>query len=200
MKKSKQEILYTIDRALLKALHIAAPICILLLVLAAFNTSWKQIFIYGLIGTAIICGVSILGRICLSPFVKSEEQEEFEQQVDYILSHRKMTKREQTIDEPYTPLANLSPEQESQVIQLLHDLPSNDKNPKAIKLALVAQYLKALENLGKANLTDLYHLRLWVARITEKNVPDSSQFNEAIRACATSKVTKAQKDLERILS
>ena len=53
--------------------------------------------------------------------------------------------------------------------------------------------------MGKADLTDKYHLRLWVAEVTQKEVPGSSQFNEAIPSTATTKVSKAQKELEQLL-
>lgn len=192
--------LYTIDRAIRTALRINALICFLLLIGAALDSPLKHYLTYALLVTAIICGVLIVCRICLSPFVKSDEQEEFEEKLDYVLAHREGKKNTQPItDNNYTPLRNLTPEQEVQIKQLLRDLPSHEKKSDAIKLALVVQYLKALENLDKANLTDLYNLRLWVGNVTGKNVPESSQFNEAIRDCAKSKVSKAQKDIMRFL-
>ena len=193
--------LYTIDRAIRKAIHICVPICFILLILVAFNGPWKQLFIYALCILAVICGILILCRIILSPFVKSDEQEEFEQKIDYILEQKSKQKAQHTASiEDYTPLCNLTEEQKVQIEQVLHDLPANDKRPESINLALVAQYLTALEKLGKANLTDRYHLRLWIAQVTGKQVPLSSQFNEAVPSKATSKVLKAQKDIERILS
>jgi len=194
--------LYTIDRTIRKAIHICAPTCFILLLIVAFNAPWKQLFVYALCVLAIICGMLILGRIILSPFVKSDEQEEFEQKIDYILEQKsKQQKAQHTASiEGYTPLCNLTEEQIVQIKQILRALPANDKKPKSINLALVAQYMTALEKLGKANLTDKYHLRLWVEQITEKQAPLSSQFNEAIPSKATGKVLKAQKDLERILS
>lgn len=193
--------LYTIDRAIRKAIHICAPICFILLLMVAFNTPWRQIFVYILCVTAVIFGILILCRIILSPFVKSDEQEEFEQKIDYILEQKSKQKAQHTVPlEDYTPLCNLTEEQKVQIQQILHDLPANDKRPEAINLALVAQYLTALEKLGKAKLTDRYHMRMWIEQITGKQVPSSSQFNEAIPSKATGKVLKAQKDIERILS
>lgn len=194
--------LYTIDRAIRKALHICALICLISLLIAAFDTPLKQIFVYILCVTASICGVSILCRIILSPFVKSDEQEEFEQKLEYVMEQK--SKRQKTQHsgslENYSPLCNLTNEQAVKIEQILHNLPSNPKKPEAINLALVAQYLTALEKLGKAKLTDRYHIRLWIEQITGKQVPSSSQFNEAIPSKATGKVLKAQKDIERILS
>lgn len=193
--------LYTIDRAIRKAIHICVPICFILLLIVAFNAPWRQIFVYALCVLAVICGILILCRIILSPFVKSDEQEEFEQKIDYILKQRSKQQTQHTVPlEDYTPLCNLTEEQKVQIQQILHDLPANDKRPEAINLALVAQYLTALEKLGMVNLTDKYHLRLWIEQITGKQVPSSSQFNEAIPSKATGKVLKAQKDIERILS
>lgn len=192
--------IYTIDRSIRTAIRIVVPICFLLLIGASFDLPCKRILTNALVVAAIICGVLILCRICLSPFVKSDEQEEFEEKLDYVLAQRKESQHSQTAaSEAYSPLQNLSQEQEKKVKQLLRSLPANERKPEAIKLALVVQYLKALENMNKANLSDLYRLRIWVISITEKEVPDSSQFNEAVRECATSKVSKAQKDLARIL-
>ena len=193
--------LYTIDRAIRKAIHICAPICFILLLMVAFNTPWRQIFVYILCVTAVIFGILILCRIILSPFVKSDEQEEFEQKIDYILEQKsKQQTQHAALSADYTPLYNLTEEQKAQIEQILRALPANDRKPESINLALVAQYLTALEKLGKVNLTDKYHLRLWIEQITGKQVPSSSQFNEAIPSKATGKVLKAQKDLERILS
>ena len=193
--------LYTIDRTIRKAIHICAPICFILLILVAFNAPWRQIFVYALCVLAAICGILILCRIILSPFVKSDEQEEFEQKIDYILKQRsKQQTQHSALSADYTPLCNLTEEQKAQIEQILRALPANDRKPESINLALVAQYLTALEKLGKVNLTDRYHIRLWIEQITGKQVPSSSQFNEAIPSKATGKVLKAQKDIERILS
>lgn len=192
--------LYTIDRGIRTAIRIVAPICFLLLIGASFDSPFKRLLTNGLIVSAILCGVLIICRICLSPFVKSDEQEDFEEKLDYVLAQRKESQHTQIgTSEDYSPLRNLSQEQEEKVKQILRELPANERKPEAIKLALVVQYLKALENLDNANLSDLYRLRIWVGTITGKEVPESSQFNEAVRDCAKSKVSKAQKDLARIL-
>lgn len=193
--------LYTIDRAIRKAIHICVPICFILLLIVAFNAPWRQIFVYALCVLAVICGILILCRIILSPFVKSDEQEEFEQKIDYVLKQRsKQQTQHAALSADYTPLYNLTEEQKAQIEQILRALPANDRKPESINLALVAQYLTALEKLGKAKLTDRYHMRMWIEQITGKQVPSSSQFNEAIPSKATGKVLKAQKDIERILS
>ena len=58
---------------------------------------------------------------------------------------------------------------------------------------------EARQERAYADLADKYHLRLWVAEVTKKEVPSSSQFNEAIPSTATTKINKAQKELEQLL-
>ena len=144
-----------------------------------------------------IAGVCIVCRICLSPFVKSEEEEEMEEKVAYILAKQKSESAEAVA---YNPLRNMTPEQEEKVIQLLRNLPYNPDKPQFIKLAILAQYLTALERMDKIYLTDLYNLRLWVAEKTSKEVDDSSHFNEALRSANEKKVAVAITKLARIFS
>ena len=83
--------------------------------------------------------------------------------------------------------------------QLLRDLPSHLKKPDAINMAMQAYYLTALEELGYADLIDKHSLRLWLAQITGKQVPDTSQFNDAIPSGAKTKIANARKKIEKIL-
>lgn len=53
---------------------------------------------------------------------------------------------------------------------------------------------------GKAELRDKRRLRQWVAEVTGRQVPSSSQFNEAIPSKAATKVAAARKELETLLS
>lgn len=154
------------------------------------------LYTYAWRACGVVFAACILCRISLEPFVKSEEEEAFEQKVEYVLQN-KMQKQEHT--STYSPLCNLSKEQEEKVKQLLHDLPSHSAKPNHINMAIIAQYLTALEKMGKAKLTDKHNLRLWVAQITGKQVPPSSPFNDAIPCTVPTKVTKAQKELERLL-
>lgn len=192
-KKSSHDILYKIDRSLSLALKIASVLVLVVLVLAAFYPILRLVFFisWGL------WGILLVGKICLSPFVKSEEEEEFEQQVNYILQQKQAAILE--VKKEFSPLCNLSAEQEEQIIQLLRDLPEHPEKSAHINLAVMAQYLTALEKLGKANLKNKRNLRIWVEAITGKYVPNSSQFNEAIPSTANAKVASARKDLERIL-
>ena len=100
---------------------------------------------------------------------------------------------------PYTPLCNVSSLQEARIKQLLHDLPGHHNKPGQINLAVMAQYLTALERLGKADLKDKHNLRLWVAQVTQKEVPNASQFNEAIPSTTRTKISAACEDLKTIL-
>ena len=196
MKQQTKDILYKIDRRIRPVLDIMSVICLLLLCSAAFDTPVKQILTKLLCFSAGIWLVLVVCRLCLSPFVKSDEEEEFEQKVDYILQQRQAG---QTAGSNYNPLRELSPEQEEKIKELLRNLPENPMKPGHINLALVAQYLTALQQLGKADLKDKHHLRLWVEEVTGKKVPNSSQFNEAIPSQTRTKVLSARKELEDIL-
>jgi len=196
MKQQTKDILYKIDRRIRPILNIMSVICLLLLCSAAFDTPVKQILTKLLCFSAGIWLMLVVCRLCLSPFVKSDEEEEFEQKVDYILQQRQAG---QTASSNYNPLRELSPEQEEKIKELLRNLPENPMKPGHINLALVAQYLTALQLLGKADLKDKHHLRLWVEEVTGKKVPNSSQFNEAIPSQTRTKVSSARKELEDIL-
>ena len=154
------------------------------------------LYTYAWYACGVVFAACIICRISLEPFVKSEEEEAFEQKVEYVLQNKLQKPAEPST---YSPLCNLTQEQEEKVKQFLHDLPSHSTKPDNINLAVIAQYLTALEKMGKAKLIDKHNLRLWVAQITDKNVPASSQFNEAVPSTAPSKVSKAQKELERLL-
>ena len=192
-KKTSPDILYKIDRSLSLALKITSVVVLVMLVLAAIYPVLKLLFFisWGL------WGVLLVGKICLSPFVKSEEEEEFEQQVNYILQQKQAAM--QAPQKDYSPLCNLSAEQEEQIKELLRSLPEHPDKPTHINLAITAQYLTALEKLGKANLKDKRNLRIWVETVTGKQTPNSSQFNEAIPSTAKNKVAAARKELERLL-
>lgn len=196
MKQQTKDILYKIDRRIRPILDIMSVVCLLLLCSAAFDTPVKQILTKILFFSAGIWLVLVVCRLCLSPFVKSDEEEEFEQKVDYILQQRQAG---QTVSSNYNPLRELSPEQEEKIKELLRNLPENPMKPGHINLALIAQYLTALQQLGKADLKDKHHLRLWVEDVTGKKVPNSSQFNEAIPSQTRTKVLSARKELEDIL-
>ena len=196
MKQQTRDILYKIDRRIRPILNIMSVICLLLLCSAAFDTPVKQILTKLLCFSAGIWLVLVVCRLCLSPFVKSDEEEEFEQKVDYILQQRQAG---HIAGSNYNPLRELSPEQEEKIKELLRNLPENPMKPGHINLALVAQYLTAIQQLGKADLKDKHHLRLWVEEVTGKKVPNSSQFNEAIPSQTVTKVSSARKELEDIL-
>ena len=191
MKESTRDILYKIDRAGTVVLGVVSVVVIVLLVLAAFNP-WLKIAFFV---SWAVWGLVLIGKICLIPFVKSEEEEDFENKVKYILEQKRLMNAETA----YTPLRDVTPEQESKIKQILYDLPEHAEKPGQINLALMAQYLTALEKLGKADLRDKRQLRLWVAEVTEKKVPSSGHFNEAIPSTATAKVAAARKEWEAIL-
>ena len=197
MKAEKGHILYRIDRTIGTVMRVDAVILFALLILACFNISHRYVWmVFG--GILLIC---CLIKMILEFFVKTEDEEAFEEQVDYIIEQR-MAQQKQAQKEAikdYSPLCNLTHADEGLVRQALYQLPENPNHAGHINLALVAQYLTALQKMGYADLADKYHLRLWVAEVTKKEVPNSSQFNEAIPSTATTKVNKAQKELEHLL-
>ena len=195
MKSQKGQILYWIDRFAARVLRIVVVLFVVLLVLACFGIESRYAwYISGGLFT-----LSVLCRIILSPLVKSEEEEEFEQQVEYILSKKSCEESKPSVtNTDYTPLRNLNHSQEGLVKQHLFRLPENPNKPGVINLALVSHYLTALEKMGNADLIDKHNLRLWVAQVTQKQVPSSSQFNEAIPSKANTKITNARRDIERL--
>lgn len=190
------DILYKIDRTIKPVLEISTIAALILLVVAALDTPAKRILTYILYAVVAVWVIALLCRLVLSPFVKSDEEEDFEKKVEYIL-HRKQAS--QPANTPYSPLRDLSDKEEEQIMHLLRTLPEHAEKPGHINLALVAQYLTALEKLGKADLKDKRQLRNWVAETTGKQVPSSSQFNEAVPSQASSKVSAARKEIESIL-
>lgn len=214
MQKDMHDSLYHTDRLAGKLLNGVVFCMLFLAALAGLNALLAHIGIYINACCAwpilllaykyawIICGIMavfcILCRVALSPFVKSEEQEEFEQKVEYVLQQKKIAKRQQ-VNADYSPFLNLTSDQEMKIRQILHDLPANPNNPDSISLALVSQYLTALEKMGHLDMKDKYHLRLWIEQVTEKSAPSSSQFNEAIPSKTATKISQARKELERVL-
>lgn len=189
------DILYKIDRTIRPVLEISTVLALILLVVAALDTPAKRILTYCLYAVAAVWVIALLCRLLLSPFVISDEEEDFEKKVEYILLKKQTAQPAM----PYSPLRNLSEKEEEQIKHLLRSLPEHAEKPGHINLALVAQYLTALEKLGKADLKDKRQLRNWVAETTGKQVPSSSQFNEAIPSQASSKVSAARKEIESLL-
>ena len=196
MKPQFANILYKIDRTIKPVLEISTIAALILLVAAALDTPAKRILTYILYAVAAVWVIALLCRLVLSPFVKSDEEEDFEKKVEYILQKKRTA---QPANTPYSPLRDLSDKEEEQIKHLLRTLPEHAEKPGHINLALVAQYLTALEKLGKADLKDKRQLRNWVAETTGKQVPSSSQFNEAVPSQASSKVSAARKEIESLL-
>ena len=211
-----QPLLYRCDRIAGRILDITAVIMVLLaLVLIAVGVlehhdirldahAWwpTAVLIYKYLWR--VCGIiavlCIVARLCLSPFVKSEEEEDFEKKVEYILQQESQKQKAiPAISSDYSPLRDLTQEQEKKVKKVLKKLPPNAKKPKAINLALIARYLTALEKLGHADLSDKPSLRIWVAQVTDKEVPTPSQFNEAIPSTNRTAVAAAKEEWQKLL-
>lgn len=200
MSPQKQEKLYKIDRTIRSIMRVGFVISLILLVVASFQTPIKYILSILFFSVGGFSLFLLVCRIGLSPFVKSDEEEEFEQKVDYILQKRALPKDQvSSISSEYSPFVNLSKEQEEKVKSLMAQLPSNSSNPEAINMAIVAYYLTALEQLGFAVLSNKQSLRLWVAQVTHKKVPDTSHFNEALPSTNRKEVSKIRQQLEALL-
>lgn len=175
MKKATIDKLYRIDRVIRTILGVVSVLVLVFLVVAAFESPLQKFCITAFWTCAGIWAVFVIGRIILSPFVKSDEEEELEQKIQEIIQ-----KNAEQPQKDYTPLCGLSPEQEIQVKHILKNLPDHPSKPGYINLALIARYLTALEQLEIADLEDKHALRLWVQQVTGKKAPSASQFNEAI--------------------
>ena len=69
-------------------------------------------------------------------------------------------------------------------------------------LALLLMVIAAFDTPAKQILTYILYVvaAIWVAEVTGRQVPSSSQFNEAIPSKAATKVAAARKELETLLS
>ena len=197
MKESTRNRLYKIDRTVRNVLNIVTVLFFVLLIAAAFNTPWKQTLVYAFFSVGAVWALLIICRLCLSPFVKSEEEEELEEKVEYVLKNKYPETLRAAQD--YSPLCNLTPEQEERVKKLLHDLPSNPNKSDYVYMSYIANYLTALKELGKANLNNVYALQPWIENVTCKRTPDFGHFNEALTNTTDSKVAKAREKIEHLL-
>lgn len=201
MSTQKQEKLYKIDRTIRSIMRVGFVISLILLVVASFQTPIKYILSILFFSVGGFSLFLLVCRIALSPFVKSDEEEEFEQKVDYILQKRSLQKVQvSSISSEYSPFVNLSEAQEEKVKSIMAQLPSNSSNPEAINMAIMAHYLTALEQLGYVTLTNKQSLRLWVSQVTHKKVPDTSHFNEALPSTNRKEVAKIRHQLEALLA
>ena len=120
-----------------------------------------------------------------------------EEKVEYVLKNKYPETLRNAQD--YSPLCNLTPEQEERIKQLLRELPTMDGKPDYVYMSHIAQYLTALEQLGQVKFSNMYALQKWVEQVTGKRTPDYNHFNEAIPCKSEKKVVKAREALERIL-
>lgn len=211
MKKAIQDNLIKTDRAAKLILETSAVVLLAILLLwlvcaLIFNNfigiPAQTIATVRAIGkfTAIIvlCVflLAVVVRIILSPFVKSDEETEFEAKVNYILGKKSPSRKQpQHEDEVITPLVNLTSEQEDAICQLLKDLPSNINKPNQINMAEVSHYLTALRELGYLNDKDKYNLYAWVGKITGKELPQFNHFSEAYPSTTVKKVNHAKEKI-----
>ncbi|MBQ9339108.1 MAG: hypothetical protein IJS13_02105 [Paludibacteraceae bacterium] len=140
--------------------------------------------------------LTIVVSLILSPFVKSDDEQEFEEKVNYILSKTNLRKNTNNTQDIVSPLINLTKQQEECICQLLRDLPPNNNDSNKINTALVSQHLTALRDLGYLSDKNIYALYSWVGFVTNKELPNFNHFNEAYPSTTTRKVDKAKADIE----
>lgn len=197
VKPTTQKRLYTIDRTVRKILKVVTVAAFVLLILGVVDTPWKQIFAFAFFAVGAVWILLIVCRLCFNPFVKSDEEEEMEEKMEYILKKNHAETLRAVPD--YSPLCNLTKEQEEKVMQLLREQPANPRKPDYIYMSYIANYLTALKDLGKANLNNVYALQAWVEQVTGKRTPEYNHFNEALASTAESKVAKAREEIEHLL-
>ena len=99
-------------------------------------------------------------------------------------------------------LANVTPKQEEQILQLLKRVATPSDGTVKMNRAEVATLLATLKNFGLLeDGGDYNHLRLWVESVTELKDTDKIHFNEAYkRALDKRGDTRYTADLKKILS
>ena len=140
--------------------------------------------------------LSVVVRMVLSLFVRSDDENDFEEKVDYVLQQKKTAARKAgQKSETISVLVGLSAEQEEMVCRLLRELPSHINSPQKINMAEVSHYLTALRDLGYLNDKDKYNLYAWVGKITDKELPQFNHFSEAYPSTTVKKVNHAKEKI-----
>lgn len=146
---------------------------------------------------------AIIQYICEQFGVKSddeiEEEERILQVIDMYDNRKNGTSKTGNIHENFNPLRKLDDKQQEIVLKIIANLPANPKKTNEIKLDLLAHYLTALYQLDYLDITDKVNLRLWAAKITGKNMPDTSHFNAAIPKKDSKKIDEAKEIIIRTL-
>ena len=165
--------------------------------------------------------VSVVVKMILSLFVKSDEESEYKAKVDYVLQQQTSAttqpcyadadtcanlsadgdngahakKRVGQEAEVVSVLVGLSAEQEDVICRLLRELPAHINNPKKINMAEMSHYLTALRDLGYLNDNNMYNLYAWVEKITGRELPQYNHFNEAYPSTTIKKVNRAKEKI-----
>ncbi len=155
-----------------------------------------SVFILFLLSAAVVA-------IC-TLWCKTDEEQLFEDKVNYILNksttpHRS-TSPSSLLSPDYQPLKNICEDNRLRVVDYLRNLPDSATKQGSINLALMVQHLVALSKMGYLDISDKPRLRQWISALTGKQVPSSSQFNEAFANVSISKVLKAESALRDILT
>ena len=173
-----------------------------------FNSS--SMLAIHLIYKYIVLSVSILFLLSAAVvaictlWCKTDEEQLFEDKVNYILNKSTMPHRSTSpsslLSPDYQPLKNICEDKRLRVTDYLRNLPDSATKQGAINLALMVQHLVALSKMGYLDISDKPRLRQWISALTGKQVPSSSQFNEAFANVSISKVLKAESALRDILT
>ena len=218
MKKDIQQKLVKADNIVKQILELSAivlfAVLLLWIVYALLSNNFFNIpqqteliinHIFKFVGIIVLCVflLSVIARMIFSPFVKSDEEKEFEEKVDYILGNKDNLKKIVTEKSKVTSLLiNLTKEQEKLICNMLKSLPSNINNSNKINTAIVSQYLTALQECGYLNDSNIYDLYAWTGSVTNKEMPSFNHFNEAYPSKTAKKVdnikSKISSELQKL--
>lgn len=159
------------------------------------RTQLKTMYKYTMSCLFLVWLLLVSFRAILSLFVKEEDEEE-----DEAENKDEESKIEIKPTDISSPLRELSPEEEKIVIDMLRNLPPHISDSDRINMAVMSQYLTALVELGYLKDDDKSLVRQWVIQISDKQVPNVSQFNEAFPSTNIAKVNKAQQNIQKELS
>ena len=138
------------------------------------KNSFSSFFQYSFIISFCAILLFALLKYALSFFVKDEDEIERERIVNDIVEGVMARKTE-----VYSPLRDLTEQQEHVICDLLQNLPAHASISEQINMSEVAQFLTALQRMNYLDGEDKRNLRNWVREVSGREVPSVSAFNEA---------------------
>ena len=146
------------------------------------KNSFSSFFQYSFIISFCAILLFALLKYALSFFVKDEDEIERERIVNDIVEGvmaRKTKEAKSVKTEVYSPLRDLTEQQEHVICDLLQNLPAHASISEQINMSEVAQFLTALQRMNYLDGEDKRNLRNWVREVSGREVPSVSAFNEA---------------------